>query len=80
MPKTITMRVDDTIYSILKKAADGERRSISNFLEFAALAYLTRDIHVSDEEMNEILADTALTGSIKKGLKDVQKGRYRFAE
>ena len=37
--KTITVRVDDNVYNVLKKAADGERRTISNFIENASLSY-----------------------------------------
>ena len=36
-----------------KQAADVERRSISNFSEYAARAYLTNEIY-EDDEMNEI--------------------------
>ena len=55
--KTITVRVDDNVYNILKKAADGERRTISNFIENASLSYLTNEIYVSDHEMAEIMKE-----------------------
>ena len=71
MPKTITIRLDDPVYDIFKKAADGERRTISNFVEFATLAYVTNEIHVSEQEMNEILSDATLVSNLKKGLKDI---------
>jgi predicted transcriptional regulator len=80
MPKTITIRLDDSVYDIFKKAADGERRTISNFLEFATLAYVTKEIHVSDDEMNEILSDLTLVNSLKKGLKDIKNGNYRLVD
>ena len=80
MPKTITIRIDDSVYDIFKKAADGERRSISNFVEFATLAYVTNEIHVSDHEMNEILSDTSLISNLKKGLKDIKSGNYRIVD
>lgn len=78
--KTITVRIDDSVYSILKKAADGERRTISNFLENASLSYLTNEIYVSDYEMAEILKDAKLVSGIKKGLSDVKKGKYTIVE
>ncbi len=78
--KTITVRIDDSVYSILKKAADGERRTISNFLENASLSYLTNEIYVSDYEMAEILKDAKLVSGIKKGLSDVKKGKYTIFE
>ncbi|NUM42332.1 MAG: CopG family transcriptional regulator, partial [Leptospiraceae bacterium] len=53
--KTVTVRVDDNVYNLLKKAADGERRTISNFMENASLSYLTNEIYISDIEMEQIL-------------------------
>jgi len=78
--KTITVRIDDSVYNILKKAADGERRTISNFLENASLSYLTNEIYVSDYEMAEILKDAKLVSGLKKGLNDVKKGKYTIVE
>ncbi len=78
--KTITVRIDDSVYNILKKAADGERRTISNFLENASLSYLTNEIYVSDYEMAEILKDAKLVSGIKKGLNDIKKGKYTIVE
>ena len=80
MPKTITIRVDDSTYDIFKKAADGDRRTISNFVEFATLAYVTNEIHVSDQEMNEILSDSSLVSNLKKGLKDIKSGNYHLVD
>ena len=78
--KTITVRVDDNVYNILKKAADGERRTISNFIENASLSYLTNGIYVSDYEMADIMKDAKLVAGIKKGLDDVKKGKYKIVE
>ena len=78
--KTITVRVDDNVYNLLKKAADGERRTISNFIENASLSYLTNEISVSDYEMAEIMKDAKLVSGIKKGLDDVKKGKYKIVE
>jgi uncharacterized protein (DUF1778 family) len=55
MAKTITLKVDDNVYDILKKAADGNRRTISNFLEFAAINYISSDTVVDGNEMDEII-------------------------
>jgi uncharacterized protein (DUF1778 family) len=78
MAKTVTLRVEDSVYNLIKKAADGERRSISNFLEYAAINYLTSDLYVSDEEMQEMLTDKALMKSLKLGIKESQKGQYKI--
>lgn len=80
MPKTITIRLDDPVYDIFKKAADGERRTISNFVEFATLAYVTNEILVSDQEMNDILSDSTLVKDLKRGLKDIKNGKYRLVD
>jgi hypothetical protein len=34
--------------------------------------------YVSDEEMEDILADMALTASLHRGLADAEAGRYRI--
>ncbi len=80
MSKTITIRIADNIYDLFKLAADGEHRSISNFIEYASLNYLTNELHVSDDEMNEILSNNEMVKSIKNGLMDVEKGNYTIIE
>ncbi len=77
MPKTITVRVEDTIYDIFKKAAEGQKRTISNYLEFAALSYTVNETVVDDSEMKEILT---FEKDIKKGLSDISAGRYKVID
>ncbi|CUV66281.1 conserved hypothetical protein [Sulfurovum sp. enrichment culture clone C5] len=76
--KTVTMRVDDTIYQMIKLAADGQRRNISNFIEFATMQYLTSSQYVNDSEMNEILNDKELVKNLKLGLKEAKSGEYNI--
>lgn len=78
MPKTLTLRVEDSVYQLFKKAADGERRTLSNFMEYAALNYVIREMVVSDDEMQEILSNKSLVQSLKRGMKDIARGRYRI--
>jgi len=78
MPKTVTIRLEDNIFNLFKLAAEGERRSISNFLEYATLNYLTNEIFVSDEEMDEITSDKKLLKSLQKSLNEVKKGKYKI--
>jgi hypothetical protein len=55
MGKTITLHVDDNIYNALKRAADGDRRIISNFIKYAAINYIFNNNVVNDNEMKEIM-------------------------
>jgi uncharacterized protein (DUF1778 family) len=74
--KTVTMRVDESVYSMIKLAADGQRRNISNFIEFATLQYLNSSQYVDDNEMNEILRDKELYDNLKIGIEEVKSGDY----
>ena len=77
MAKTITDRIDDSTYDIFKLAADGQKRTISNYLEYATLNYIMNEAIVDDMEMNEILK---YEKDIKKGLSDISAGRYRIID
>jgi len=73
MAKTITVRIDDKVYDLFRRAADGQKRTISNFLEYATLNYIVNDSVVDDQEMEDILQFEA---EINKGLSDLEEGRY----
>jgi predicted transcriptional regulator len=75
MAKTITLRVDDSIYNTLKRAADGDRRTMSNFIEYATINYIFNNNIVDDDEMNEILC---FENDLKKGLNDIKHERYKI--
>jgi len=75
--KTITIRIDNTIYDIFKKAAEGQKRTISNYMEYAALNYTINESIVDDEEMQEILE---FEKDLKKGLSDISTGRYKVID
>lgn len=70
------MRVDDSIYLMIKQAAEGQKRNISNFIEFATLQYLTSSQYVDSAEMSELLNDKELVKNLKSGLEDVRNGDY----
>ncbi|MFA4932733.1 MAG: CopG family transcriptional regulator [Caldisericia bacterium] len=80
MAKTITVRVDDTTYHKIKSAADSERRTISNYIELAALAYVDTSSFVADEEMRDILADNELISNLQQSINDIKEGSYRIVE
>lgn len=73
MAKTITVRLEDRVYEIFKKAAEGQKRTISNYIEYATLNYTVNETLVDDGEMSEILADTE---GLERGLADISAGRY----
>jgi predicted transcriptional regulator len=75
MAKTITLRVDDNVYNTLKRTADGDRRTISNFVEHATINYIFNNNIVDDDEMKELVV---FEKDIKKGLEDAKKGRYKI--
>ena len=75
MAKTITLRINDSIYNTLKRAADGDRRTMSNFIEYATINYIFNNNFVDDNEMNEILS---FEKDLKTGLNDIKRGRYKI--
>lgn len=74
--KTVTMRVDDSIYEMIKLAAEGQRRNLSNFIEFATMQYLTSSQFVDNDEMAEITNDKELVQNLIDGLNDFKNGDY----
>ena len=74
--KTVTMRVDDSIYDMIKLAADGQKRNLSNFIEFATMQYLTSSQFVDNDEMSEIMNDKELVKNFMDGLNDFKNGDY----
>ena len=50
MMMTITVRIDDSTYDIFKLAADGQKRTISNYLEYATRNYTMNETVVDDIE------------------------------
>ncbi len=78
MSKTITLRVAEDTYDMFKNAARGEKRSISNYIEYAAISYLSSQVYVSDEENESILSDKQLISSLKKAEKEIKVGKYKI--
>ena len=70
------MRVDDSIYDMIKLAAEGQKRNLSNFIEFATMQYLTSSQFVENDEMAEIMNDKDLVENLMDGLEDFKKGDY----
>jgi uncharacterized protein (DUF1778 family) len=77
MAKTLTVRMDDATYRLIAEAAASDNRSVSNFIETAALEKAAREIFVSDEEMSEIRSNKELVKRLKRGHREAaaQRGR-----
>jgi predicted transcriptional regulator len=75
MAKTITVRVDEKTYNMFKRAAEGQKRTISNYLEYATLSYTISELTVENFELNEIMA---YEKDLQKGLDDISAGRYEL--
>ena len=74
--KTVTMRVDEATWRMISTAAEGQRRSLSNFLEFAVLQYLSSVQYVDDEEMKEIVQNKELVRHLRQGMDELKRGEY----
>ena len=80
LAKTVMVRVDDTTYRRIKSAADSERRTISNFIEYATMAYVESSTFVDDQEMKDITGDKELLKNLKKSMDDIKRGNYRIVK
>jgi uncharacterized protein (DUF1778 family) len=72
------MRLDDATYQIFVRAAEAERRSLSNLVETAALRHIQDNLFVDDAEMVEILSRPGLVKRLQAGSRDAQRRRGRF--
>ena len=72
------MRIEDDVYNSIKLAAEGQKRNISNFIEFATIQYLHSSAYVDDFEMESILKDEELVTNLKKGFEDAEKGDWKL--
>lgn len=80
MSKTVTVRLDEQTYELIRSAASGSRRSISNFIEYATVAFLSEDAFVSEPEMDEIMGDSDLMKDLEQGRKERGAKRYTVVQ
>jgi len=74
--KTLTLRVDDQTYQTIKTAAQGQKRNLSNFIEYATMQYLTSSQYIHDSEMEEILENKPLMEALRRGKLEAENGDY----
>ena len=78
MSKTVTLRLSESVHRQLKRLAARDNRTLSNFIETAALRFMESEHFVDGFEMAEIRANRELNAGIKKGLRDAKAKRGRF--
>ncbi|HBH28038.1 MAG: hypothetical protein N839_0008720 [Desulfofustis sp. PB-SRB1] len=78
MSKTVTIRLSEETHRLFKTYAKGDNRSLSNFIETAALRYVQEHQYVDDAEMAEISADKDLQDSLAKAHQDAKKRKGRL--
>jgi predicted transcriptional regulator len=80
MSKTVTLRLNDKIYTLFRNLAERENRPLSNFIETSVLRFIENSQFVDEFEMAEIQSNQDLNRSLKRALKDVKAQRGRFVE
>ena len=80
MNKTVTLRISEDNYSLLKAYAKSENRKLSNAVETLAMKRLEEELFVDRYEMDGILADDDLLKRLKAGHLQARNGRGRFVE
>ncbi len=76
--KNITIRFNPEQYEKLLAAANGENRSLANFIETAMLENLEEKNFVDDFEMQEILSNKDLLKGLEQSHKDAKAKKGRF--
>lgn len=78
MAKTVTIRIEDEVYKTFSEHAEAEKRSISSYIELAALQYAKESEFVDMDEMSDILEDEGLIRRLKQGIRDAKARKGRF--
>ena len=78
MSKTVTLRIENTLYKKLKEHAESENRTLSNFIETATLKYIEQIELVDEYELKEIISNADLLERLKIGSSDAinKKGKF----
>ena len=78
MSRTITLRLKDSVYNLLRRLAEQDNRTLSNFIETSTLRYIEEHEYADEHEMTEIRNDQELNKSLKRGMKDAKLKKGRF--
>ena len=74
------MRLQENKYQRFKQLAHYDNRSISNFIENAALRFIEEEEYLDDFENDEILSNKELMDSIQRGYEESIEGKGKLVE
>lgn len=75
MSKTVTLRLDESTYELIRSFSALDNRPLSNFIETAALRYISQIEEMDEFEMQEIVSNVELKASLLRGSEEVKAGR-----
>ena len=78
MPKTVTLKIDDDKYNLIKLAASAEKRLIPDFIKYATMTYLSEKMFVTAKEMDEIMNNKKLLKRLLQANNEIKAGQYRI--
>ena len=78
MAKTVTIRLADETYEVVRAAAEADRRSIANLVETATLRHLEEQSFMEPAEAGEVLSDRGLLRRLKAGHAQAAARKGRF--
>ena len=80
MSKTVTLRLNESIYNMFRNLAVSENRTLSNFIETSVLRFIEHNQFVDEYEMTVIKNNKGLNASLNRAIKDVKAKKGRFVD
>jgi len=80
MSKTVTLRLNESIYNMFRHLAISENRTLSNFIETSVLRFIEHNQFVDEFEMTEIRNNKELNASLNRAIEDVKAKKGRFVD
>ena len=80
MSKTVTLRLNESIYNMFRNLAISENRTLSNFIETSVLRFVEQNQFVDEFEMAEIRNNKELNASLNRAIEDVKAKKGRFVD
>jgi len=80
MPKTVTLKLNESIYNMVRNLAISENRTLSNFIETSVLRFIEHNQFVDEFEMTEIRNNKELKASLNRANEDTKAKKGRFVD